>query len=232
MQHSVSVCDNTLFFRGQARIEEWLNSATHGLGALLSVAGMVMLIVLASIAVDPWKIVSVSIYGICLSGLYLVSTLYHASRRTRVRYVLQQLDHCAIFLLIAGTYTPFVLVNMRGEVGWTLFGLVWGLAAVGILTKLLWPERLHALRVVVYIVMGWLMVLFPGTMSETLSATGRWLLFAGGITYTFGVIFYALERMPYNHAIWHLFVLGGSVCHFLAIYFAVIPFTNIAIHTV
>ncbi|MGJ8525810.1 hypothetical protein LMG33818_001557 [Halomonadaceae bacterium LMG 33818] len=231
MQSPTSTNNNMLDFQGQARLEERMNSLSHGLGALLSVAGMVVLIVVASLAVDPWKIVSVTIYGLCLTGLYLTSTLYHAARHTRRRYILQQLDHCAIFLLIAGTYTPFALVNMRGDVGWTLFGLVWGLAAIGIVTKLLWPERFHVLRVAVYIIMGWLMVMFPGTMDQTLSSTGKWLLLAGGMTYTFGVIFYAIEKLPFNHAIWHLFVLGGSVCHFLAIYFAVIPFTHIAIHT-
>lgn len=224
MQASVQVQHNTLLFRGQARIEEWLNSASHGIGALLSLAGMAVLIVLASLALDPWKIVSVSIYGISLTTLYLVSTLYHASRRTHVRNLLQVLDHCAIFLLIAGTYTPFVLVNMRGPIGFTIFGLTWGLATIGIVTKLLWPKRFHALRVCVYVLMGWLMCMFPGEMVSRLSTTGLWLLVAGGATYTLGIIFYAIDRLPYNHAIWHLFVIGGSVCHFLAICFAVLPY--------
>ncbi|ANF56676.1 PAQR family membrane homeostasis protein TrhA [Halotalea alkalilenta] len=210
--------------RGQARLEEWLNSASHGIGAALSVAGMVILIVLASLALDPWKIVGVSIYGTSLTLLYLVSTLYHATRRPRARYILRQLDHCAIFLLIAGTYTPFLLVNMRGATGWTMFAIVWSLAAVGIFAKLVWPERFHLLRVLVYLLMGWLMCLFPAEMAAKLSATGRWLLLAGGLTYTAGVVFYALDRIPFNHAIWHLFVIGGSVCHFFAIYFAVLPY--------
>ncbi|MGJ8515314.1 PAQR family membrane homeostasis protein TrhA [Carnimonas bestiolae] len=223
---AIELHHDTLFFRGRAAVEEWFNSASHGLGAVLSVAGMTLLIVLASLAVDPWKIASVSVYGACLTTLYLVSCLYHASRNFSRRRLLQQLDHCAIFLLIAGTYTPFVLVNMRGEVGWILFGLTWSLAILGIGSKLLWPQRFHALHVCIYIVMGWLMVLFPGEMVAKLSPIARDLLLAGGITYTVGVLFYAVEKLPFNHAIWHLFVIGGSTCHFLAIYFSVLPFSS------
>ncbi|MCM5704482.1 PAQR family membrane homeostasis protein TrhA [Larsenimonas salina] len=209
------------------RLEEWLSSFSHALGALLSVAGLIVLVVLASLAadIDPWKIVSFSVYGVCLIALYVASTVYHFTRRPRLKQLFQHLDHCAIYLLIAGTYTPFLLVNMRGSVGWGLFGAVWGLAALGILFKILWPYRFEALRVAIYLVMGWLMVLFSNHMTATLSPGGVRLLVAGGVIYTVGVIFYAVRAIPYGHAIWHLFVLGGSLCHFLAIYYGVLGYS-------
>lgn len=211
---------------GYSRFEEWLHSASHAIGAALSLAGMTLLIVMASLPshFDPWKLVSVSLYGCCLTLLYLASTLYHSFRRPRLKYLFQQMDHCAIYLLIAGTYTPFVLVNMRDSVGWLLFALVWSLAAGGIVMKLLWPRRFEWLRVAIYLAMGWLMVLFAGDMADSLSTTGIALLVAGGITYTVGVVFYAVRAIPFHHAIWHLFVIGGSVCHYLAVYYAVVPY--------
>ncbi|RCV88893.1 PAQR family membrane homeostasis protein TrhA [Billgrantia montanilacus] len=207
-------------------IEEWLNSISHGIGAVLSVVGVVVLIVLASLAahVDPWKIVGISLYGVTLVLLYTASTLYHGVRHPRLKRVFQHLDHCAIYLLIAGTYTPFLLVNMRGTTGWTLFAIVWGLALAGIACKLTWPHRFTVLRVTIYLVMGWLIVFASGEMSASLPTAGIALLAAGGITYTLGVIFFAISAIPFNHAIWHLFVLGGSTCHYFAVYAAVLPF--------
>ncbi|WP_251975981.1 PAQR family membrane homeostasis protein TrhA [Salinicola avicenniae] len=209
-----------------SRLEEWLHSISHGVGAALSLAGMVVLIVVASLAanVDPWKIVGVSLYGSCLLALYTASTLYHSMRDPRLKRFFQACDHCAIYLLIAGTYTPFLLVNLRSPVGWTLFGIIWGLAAAGIALRLRWPDRFGILRVCVYLVMGWLILVAAGDMAEQLSETGLTLLVAGGITYTVGVLFYALPVIPFHHAIWHLFVIGGSVCHFFAVYTAVLPF--------
>lgn len=208
------------------RLEGWLHSISHGIGALLSLAGVTVLIVLASLAadVDPWKIVGVSLYGISLVLLYTASTLYHGARHPRLKRALKVLDHCAIYGLIAGTYTPFLLVNLRGPLGWTLFAVIWSLALGGIALKLAWPQRFGVLRVAVYLTMGWLIVFAAGEMGAHLSNTSITLLVAGGITYTVGVLFYAIRAIPYHHAIWHLFVLSGSVCHYFAVYTAVLPF--------
>ncbi|WP_227369188.1 PAQR family membrane homeostasis protein TrhA [Halomonas sp. M20] len=207
-------------------IEELLHSISHGIGAALSLAGMVVLIVLASMAahVDAWTIVSVSLYGVTLVLLYTASTIYHGIRHPRLKRIFKLLDHCAIYGLIAGTYTPFLLVNMRGPLGWTLFGVIWSLALGGIALKLAWPHRFEVLRVAIYLVMGWLILLAAGEMDDYLSTTSIALLVAGGVTYTLGVIFYAIRAIPYHHAIWHLFVLGGSIFHYFAVYTAVLPF--------
>ncbi|WP_163557812.1 hemolysin III family protein [Halomonas sp. NO4] len=209
-----------------SRAEELLHSVSHGIGAGLSLAGMVVLLVLASLAaqVDPWKLVGISLYGTTLVLLYTASTLYHSFRRPDLRRLFQLFDHCAIYLLIAGTYTPFLLVNLRGPVGWSLLAAVWGLALCGIACKLAWPQRFGALRVGIYLVMGWLVVVAGDELAARLSPVGIALLVAGGITYTLGVLFYAVRAIPFNHAIWHLFVLGGSTCHYFAIYTAVLPY--------
>ncbi|UYG03924.1 hemolysin III family protein [Halomonas sp. LR3S48] len=209
-------------------IEELLNSISHGIGAALSLAGVIVLLVLASMSahVGPWKIVGLSLYGVTLVLLYTASTLYHGIRHPRLKRAFQQLDHCAIYLLIAGTYTPFLLVNMRSPTGWTLFAIVWGLALAGIACKLAWPHRFSVLRVAIYLIMGWLIVFASGEMSASLPTAGIALLAAGGITYTLGVIFFAISAIPFNHAIWHLFVLGGSTCHYFAVYASVLPFAG------
>ena len=204
--------------------EERLNSLSHGLGALMSVAGTVLLVMAASALGDIWKIVSFSIFGASLILLYSSSTFYHASRSPRAREVWKMLDHCAIFLLIAGTYTPFVLVNLRGPTGWTLFGVVWGLALAGIILKLVFGHRYKILRVLVYLAMGWLILFAAGELNTQVGPLGVKLTVAGGIVYTVGVVFYLADRLPYNHAIWHLFTVGGSLCHFLAIYYAGLPY--------
>lgn len=208
-------------------LEERLHSISHGIGALLSMVGVVVLLVMASVAtqVDPWKLVSLGLYGTTLVLLYTASTLYHGVQHQRWKQRFQLLDHCAIYLLIAGTYTPFLLVNMRGPTGWMLFAAVWGLALVGIACKLLWPQRFAILRVVIYLLMGWMIVLATEEMAASLSVTGIVLLAAGGMFYTLGVIFYAVRAIPYNHAIWHLFVVAGSVCHYVAVVAAVLPHT-------
>lgn len=203
-------------------VEEWLNWISHGLGALCSIAGMVVLIVLASLEADPWKIVSFSIYGASMTLLFLASTLYHSARQPHLRRIFKMLDHCAIFLLIAGTYTPFLLVNMRDGAGWLLFGIVWGLAAAGITLKLVFGHRFKALQIVIYLLMGWLIVFASTELAASVNSLGLWLVVAGGITYTLGVVFYLIKQIPYNHAIWHLFVVGGGACHFFAIYYGVL----------
>ncbi len=204
-------------------VEEVINSLTHAIGLLLSIAGTAVLVASASVMGDPWKIVSFSVFGASLALLYGASMLYHGSRRPHWRAIYKMLDHCAIFALIAGTYTPFLLVNMRGTVGWTLFGVIWGLAFAGIILKLRFGNRYKLARVGIYLAMGWLVMFASGELMDTVSPLGFWLLLAGGITYTAGVVFYLADRLPYNHAIWHLFVVGGSVCHFYAIYYAVLP---------
>jgi len=203
--------------------EEVLNSITHGIGAVLSVFGALLLITLAVGQEDPWKVVGFSIFGLSLVLLYTASTLYHSARQPALRQLFKLLDHCAIFLLIAGTYTPFLLVNLRSGSGWLLFGIVWGLALLGVAIKLIYGNRLKALRLIIYLTMGWLVLFASNELLSNISDLGFALLLAGGITYTAGVFFYLAHFIPYHHAIWHLFVVGGSVCHFLAIYVAVLP---------
>lgn len=205
------------------RIEEWLNSATHGLGAVLSVIGTVALIVAASRLGDAWKIVSFSIFGASLILLYLASALYHGARHPKARALFKTLDHCAIFLLIAGTYTPFLLVNMRGTTGWTLFAVIWSLAVTGVVLKVIFQNRFKLARVGIYLAMGWLILFASSELVSNLSETALHLTIAGGIVYTAGVAFYLADRIPYMHAVWHLFVIGGSACHFSAIYYGVLP---------
>ncbi len=205
-------------------LEEWMNSLSHGIAALLSVVGMVVLIVEASLLGNPWKIVSVSIYGASLLLLYSASTIYHAVRHPEWKLRLKTLDHCAIFLLIAGTYTPFLLVNLRADAGWLLFGIIWGLAAAGITMQLVFGHRFKALQVSIYLLMGWLIVFASSSLGSHVSDLAISLLVAGGIVYTAGVVFYLVKKIPFNHAIWHLFVLGGSTCHFFAVYYGTLGF--------
>lgn len=199
--------------------EEIANSITHGIGFLLSVAGLVVLVVSASIDGDPWKIVSFTVYGSSMVVLYLASTFYHSFHGPRLKRILRVIDHCSIYLLIAGTYTPFTLLNMRGPLGWTLFGVIWGLAFFGIALKGFHVDRFPILTPLIYIAMGWLGAVAIRPSLHMIPTGGIVLLLAGGITYTLGVIFYAVDRLPYNHAIWHLFVLGASAFHFFAVFF-------------
>ncbi len=207
------------------RTEEWLNTATHGLGVVLSIIGTVALIAGASEVGDTWKLISFSIFGASLILLYLASALYHSARRPELKSAFKTLDHCAIFLLIAGTYTPFLLVNMRGTVGWTLFAVIWSLAITGVVLKVIFKNRFKLARVGIYVAMGWLITFASSDLVANLSETALNLTIAGGIVYTAGVAFYLADRIPYMHAIWHLFVIGGSACHFSAIYFGVLPYT-------
>lgn len=197
--------------------EEVANSITHGLGLLASLVGVFVLISLSLERGEPWHVVSAAVYGATLVALYAASTLYHALKGTGARGVLRVLDHCAIYLLIAGTYTPITLVSMRGGWGWTLFGLAWGLAAVGIVFKILATGRFAVLSTVAYVLMGWLCIVAVKPMFVLLSPGALALLGAGGLLYTAGIIFYNSKRLPYSHAVWHLFVVAGSVCHYLAI---------------
>jgi hemolysin III len=196
---------------------ERFNGVTHLLGTALAVAGLVVLIVFASLQGDPWRITSVSIYGATLVTLYLGSTLYH-SLRGRAKQVLQKIDHAAIYLLIAGTYTPFALVTLRGPWGWTLFGLVWGLALLGIVQELVWARGRRILSLVIYVLMGWLVLIAFGPLLRALPGAGVAWLVVGGLLYTGGIVFYALDkRLTHAHGVWHLFVMAGSACHFIAV---------------
>jgi hemolysin III len=199
--------------------EEIANSITHGIGAALAVAGLVVLVVYAALYGDAWRIVSFSVYGATLIVLYLISTLYHSFTGPRVKKLFQVLDHCSIYLLIAGTYTPITLTVLRGPWGWTLFGLIWGLAITGIVLKVFLIGRLKALSVVLYIAMGWLVVIAVKPLIAAVDHGMIVWLVIGGVSYTSGVIFYLAKRLPYHHAVWHLFVLGGSISHYFGILF-------------
>jgi len=203
--------------------EEIANSLTHALGAVLAVAALVMLDVHAARFGSARHVVACSIFGAALVILYTASTLYHSIPAPRAKQVLRFCDHAAIFLLIAGSYTPFTLVILRGPLGWTLFALVWALAAFGILLRLTCGTRCHRFSVGLYVAMGWVAVLAVGPLWRALETGGLLLLFGGGLAYTAGIVFYAWKSLRFGHAIWHLFVLAGSALHFLAVFRHVIP---------
>ena len=203
--------------------EEIANGITHGIGAALSIAGLAILVLLAALKGDVWRIVSFSVYGTTLIVLYLASTLYHSFQNPKVKHIFKIIDHAAIYLLIAGTYTPFMLVSLRGAWGWTLFGIIWGLALSGIVFKTVFIHRFAKISVAVYILMGWLCVIAMKQMLVSIPFGGLVWLAVGGVLYTVGVIFYAWPSLKYHHAIWHLFVLGGSICHYFSILFYVLP---------
>lgn len=206
-----------------SRSEEIANSITHGIGIVFAVCALAVLAVFASLYGDAWHIISCSIFGATLILLYVASTLYHAVQRPETKSVLRILDHSAILVLIAGTYTPFTLVNLRGPWGWSLFGVIWGLAVFGIVVETTRLRRYRTGLIALYVIMGWAVVAAVKPMLENVDRGGLWLLLAGGLAYTGGIVFYLWQRLPYNHAIWHLFVLAGSVLHFFAILFYVIP---------
>jgi hemolysin III len=204
-------------------VEEVANCATHGFGLALSVAGFVALVALAWGYGNAWHIASCGVYGASLVALYLASTLYHGARAPRAKQFLQALDHCGIYLLIAGTYTPFTLVTLRGPWGWTLFGLVWGIALAGILFRVIFGTRYRPLAVASYVLLGWLCVVAVKPILELVPLGALAWIAAGGLTYTAGVFFFAAKRIPHHHAIWHLFVLVGSICHYVAVLLYVLP---------
>jgi hemolysin III len=196
---------------------ERFNSITHTVGAALAAIGGTLLIIQAARSGDAWKIVSFSIYAATLLALYLTSTLYH-SLRGRAKDVLRKLDYCAIYLLIAGSYTPFTLVSLRGPWGWTLFGVVWGLAVIGIVQELLFAKGARVLSLLIYVAMGWVGVIGAGPLIDALGWNGFMWLAVGGLVYTVGIAFFVTDhKWRYGHGVWHLFVLGGSACHFGAV---------------
>jgi hemolysin III len=201
--------------------EEVIHALTHGLGLVASVGGLVTLVAAAWLRGDTWHIVGCSIFGATLVLLYAASTLYHGARSPRVKRFFQRLDHAAIFLLIAGTYTPFTLVSLRGGWGWTLLVIVWGLAILGIVLEVAGHTRRFSLAL--HLAMGWLGVIAAEPLVRSLHPDGLLLLALGGAAYTLGVVFYIWRRLPYNHAVWHLFVMVGSLCHFACVLGYVIP---------
>ncbi|MBU0456328.1 MAG: hemolysin III family protein [Pseudomonadota bacterium] len=202
--------------------EEVLNSATHGIGFGLGIAALVILVLASIRQHDAWKIVSTSLFGASIITAYFTSTLYHSIPIVSIKRFLKTLDHTSIFLLIAGTYTPFCLVTLRGDWGWTLFGIVWGLAFAGVLFKLFFLYRFHFISMLIYLCMGWVVVIAIVPLMHTLPTHGLLWLALGGLCYTGGILFYAWKSMKYTHAIWHLFVIAGTVCHFFAILWYVI----------
>jgi hemolysin III len=203
--------------------EEIANAVTHSLGVALSIAALVLLVAFAGPAEDPFRMVSSIIFGSSLVFLYLASTLYHGLTSLKAKRTFKVFDHAGIYLLIAGSYTPFTLVTLRGPVGWTLLGIVWVLAIIGIVTEVLWRDRPRWLSALVFVGMGWIVIFAVKPLAAALPPGGLRLLAAGGFAYTVGTIFYLLKSIPYMHALWHLWVIGGSVCHVLAVLLYVLP---------
>ena len=206
-----------------SRGEEIANWLTHGLGAVLSVAALTLLVVFAVVRGDAWHVVSFTVFGVSLLVLYTASTLYHLSRNEGRRRLLRRIDQAAIFLLIAGTYTPFLLTSLRGPWGWTLLGIIWTLCGAGAVLKFFGTGRYRTASIIAYLLAGWLIVAAIKPLIATVPQAGLWLLFAGGLCYTVGVPFYMWRQLRFHHAFWHGFVLGGSTCHFLAVLLFLTP---------
>lgn len=202
--------------------EEKLNIASHALGMFLSLIALILLLVKGASSGDILHLISAGIFGISLLILYSASTFFHSAREVKLRKKLNILDHAAIFLLIAGSYTPFTLITLKGKVGWIIFSVVWGIALIGMILKLFYTGRYKRLSTLMYVLMGWVIVFASNSLIENLPSIGLYWLIAGGLFYTIGAIFYSIKKIKFNHAIFHLFVLLGSFCHFWCIYFYVI----------
>ncbi len=210
--------------RSVALTEEAVNVLTCGVGVLLSVAGLVVLVTSAALHADAWRVVSFSIYGASLITLFTASLLYHAVRGQRIKRLFEIIDQSAIYLLIAGTYTPLTLVTLRGVLGWSIFGVIWGLTVAGIVVTWLFPaEKLRVFSSLSYLVMGWLIVIGARPLLEKLPTAGILWLVAGGVLYSVGVPLFFFKKTPFAHTVWHLFVLGGSICHYVVMRFYVAP---------
>ncbi|MDT0676664.1 PAQR family membrane homeostasis protein TrhA [Autumnicola musiva] len=203
--------------------EEKLNIISHGLGFAMSILGLVLLILRANDYGETVHLVSILIFGASMVLLYAASTFYHSARGKKLRYRLNILDHSSIYILIAGTYTPFALVTLNGTAGWIIFGVVWGMAFLGVILKLFFTGRYQTFSTIMYVLMGWVIVFAVKPLVENLSVNGLIWLFAGGISYTIGAVLFSLNRLKFNHAIFHIFVLFGTFCHFLSIYYYVLP---------
>ncbi len=211
--------------RPQTLGEEIANAVTHGIGAGLSLAGLVLLVVLAAVNGTALHVVSLAIYGSTLVLLYGASTVYHSVQSPRAKTVLELLDHVAIYLLIAGTYTPFTLISLGGPWGWGLFVVIWSLAVAGALFRILSRHHGRRFSVPIYLAMGWLVLIAAGEVYAAMGPGGTFWLLLGGLLYSVGVIFYAWRRLPFHHAVWHVFVIGGSACHFAAVAVYVVPWS-------
>lgn len=200
----------------QTKLEEQLNTFSHAFGALLGISGLVLLIVFDTNKTD-WSLFSVIIYGISIIVLFTASTLYHAVRGEKRKHYFRIIDHIGIYLLIAGTYTPVLLITLEQSLGWSLFWVVWGIAAFGVILKLFFTGRFEIFSTLLYLAMGWLIVFDFSTLNAAIGSSGILWLYAGGLFYTVGILFYAIHRIPYNHVIWHVFVLAGAISHFFMI---------------
>ncbi|WP_303315548.1 hemolysin III family protein [Flavivirga abyssicola] len=207
--------------RDQTLFEEKLNATTHAIGILFGITALILLIVFDSQKTN-WSLFSIIVYGISIIILFTASTLYHVVKEKERKYYFRIIDHISIYLLIAGTYTPVLLIALHESLGWTLFWVVWGIAVFGILLKLFFTGRFEVFSVILYLVMGWLIVFDFPTLSNIIGSNGVLFLFGGGLFYTVGIAFYAIEKIPFNHVIWHLFVLAGAISHFFMIFFYVI----------
>ncbi len=197
--------------------EEIFNSVSHGVGVVLSVAALVLLVLFAVIYSDGLGLFGALMYGVSLILLYTMSMTYHIVRNKTAKKILRIFDHCSIFILIAGTYTPYLMGPLRSTLGWTIFGIIWGVTLVGILLNAINLEKFRILSLVCYVLMGWGIVLSIKPLAQNLAPGGLWLLVSGGLVYTVGVIFYVMKKYRYMHSVWHLFVLAGSICHYLSI---------------
>jgi len=203
--------------------EEIFNSVTHGAGAIISIFGLVFLIFSAKTQGQNSHIVSCAIFGVTLVLLYISSTLYHSFQKPNIKHIFRILDHSCIYVLIAGTYTPFMLIIVRGSVGWTILAIVWSLTICGIFFKIYFVNRFKIVSTLAYVLMGWLVIFAVKPLFQVLPLAGIVWLVGGGLAYTLGIIFYAWKKLPFNHAIWHLFVLAGSACHYIAVLLYIVP---------
>jgi len=204
-------------------IEEKINIISHAVGFILSIVALVLLVRHATLHGDVWHIVSFSIFGASLILLYAASTFYHSARKSEVRNRLKIIDHASIYALIAGTYTPFTLVTLKGTIGWVIFGASWGLALTGIILKLFFTGKYDLISTIMYVFMGWIIVFAIKPLINNLPLEGLLWLIAGGVSYTIGAILYSIKKIKFNHAIFHMFVLIGSFCHFMSVFFYVLP---------
>lgn len=207
--------------RMQSPFEEKLNAWTHGVGAILGVVGLALLISYGEHKTD-WSLMSVIIYGVSIIVLFSASTIYHSVSGEKQKHYFRIIDHISIYLLIAGTYTPVTLIALHNSLGWPLFWTVWAIAGFGLILKLFFTGKFETISTLLYLLMGWLIIFDFNNLSELIGPNGLILFVAGGAFYTLGIIFYAVHRIPYNHVIWHLFVLGGAICHYLMIFFYIL----------
>jgi len=212
--------DSTKYY---SPLEEKTNIISHAIGLVLSIVALVFMLVRASLYGNAWHVVSVSIFGASLILLYTASAFYHSAKDPKIRSRLRVFDHATIYILIAGTYTPFTLVTLHGSIGWTVFGISWAMAVCGVVLKLFYTGRYDVLSTLMYVFMGWIIMFAIKPLVNSLPLEGLYWLIAGGVAYTTGAILYGIKQIKFNHAIFHMFVLLGSFCHFMAVYFYVLP---------